>query len=171
MSYYIKCMIGGVFACGLTHTAVVPLDIVKCTMQADPKTYTGMGDAYRALVAGQGRSWMTLGWFPTLIGYSMQGFAKFGFYEIFKDVYGGLAESSMGADKAYEWRSFIYAFSSASAEFIADILLCPMESVKVRVQTSAPGTFPTGFGAAWSTISTNEGTNGFYKGLGPLWGR
>ena len=26
---------------------------------------------------------------PTLIGYSMQGFGKFGFYEIFKDVYRG----------------------------------------------------------------------------------
>ncbi len=29
----------------------------------------------------------TLGWAPTLIGYSAQGLGKFGFYEIFKDVY------------------------------------------------------------------------------------
>lgn len=27
---------------------------------------------------------------PTAVGYSMQGFGKFGFYEIFKDVYKGL---------------------------------------------------------------------------------
>ncbi len=32
-SYYIKCMIGGALACGLTHTAICPLDIVKCRMQ------------------------------------------------------------------------------------------------------------------------------------------
>lgn len=25
-----------------------------------------------------------LGWFPTLVGYSLQGLCKFGFYEIFK---------------------------------------------------------------------------------------
>ena len=30
MSYYGKCMIGGIFSCGLTHMAVCPLDIVKC---------------------------------------------------------------------------------------------------------------------------------------------
>lgn len=28
------------------------------------------------------------GWAPTLIGYSMQGIGKFGFYEMFKIVYG-----------------------------------------------------------------------------------
>ena len=32
-TYYGKCMIGGIFACGLTHAAVCPLDIVKCRMQ------------------------------------------------------------------------------------------------------------------------------------------
>lgn len=170
-NYYFKCMVGGLLACGITHTAVVPLDIVKCKLQADPTKFKGMGDAYRSLVASQGRSWMTLGWVPTFFGYSLQGVAKFGFYEIFKDVYGGLAESALGSDKAHSYRTLIYAASSASAEFIADTLLCPFESVKVRVQTSQVGTFPTQFGAAWNKIKTNEGTNGFYKGLGPLWGR
>jgi len=32
-SYYGKCMIGGIFACGLTHAFVCPLDIVKCRKQ------------------------------------------------------------------------------------------------------------------------------------------
>lgn len=27
---------------------------------------------------------LTLGWLPTLLGYSAQGLCKFGFYEIFK---------------------------------------------------------------------------------------
>ena len=31
--YYGKCMIGGILSCGLTHTAVVSLDVVKCNMQ------------------------------------------------------------------------------------------------------------------------------------------
>ena len=30
MSYYSKCMIGGILSCGITHTVMCPLDIVKC---------------------------------------------------------------------------------------------------------------------------------------------
>ena len=36
-SYYGKCMIGGIFACGITHAAVCPLDIVKCRRQVSLK--------------------------------------------------------------------------------------------------------------------------------------
>ena len=32
-TYYGKCMVGGIFACGITHAAVCPLDIVKCRRQ------------------------------------------------------------------------------------------------------------------------------------------
>ena len=46
-----------------------------------------------------------------------------------------------------------------------------MESCKVRIQTSLPGTFPTTLRAAMPKIWAEEGINGFYKSLGPLWGR
>ena len=39
---------------------------------------------------------------------------------------------------AYKWRTTLYLAASASAEFFADIALCPMEAVKVRIQTQ-PG--------------------------------
>jgi solute carrier family 25 phosphate transporter 3 len=29
-SYYLKCMGGGILSCGLTHTFIVTLDIIKC---------------------------------------------------------------------------------------------------------------------------------------------
>lgn len=61
--------------------------------------------------------------------------------------------------------------ASASAEFFADIALSPMESVKVRMQTSLPGTFPTTLREAAPKIYAAEGLNGFYKSLVPLWGR
>jgi solute carrier family 25 phosphate transporter 3 len=58
--------------------------------------------------------------------------------------------------------------ASACAEIIADLFLCPWEALKVRMQTSNFGTnFVEGFGK----IRANEGFNGFYKGLGPLWMR
>ena len=31
--YFALCGFGGVLSCGLTHTAVVPLDLVKCRIQ------------------------------------------------------------------------------------------------------------------------------------------
>ena len=33
MKYYAICGFGGILSCGLTHTAVVPLDLVKCRIQ------------------------------------------------------------------------------------------------------------------------------------------
>lgn len=33
MKYYALCGFGGILSCGLTHTAVVPLDLVKCRLQ------------------------------------------------------------------------------------------------------------------------------------------
>lgn len=171
LSYYSKCMLGGVLACGLTHTAVCPLDIVKCNMQANYTKFKSMKSSYQALVAESGYSWMKLGWLPTLIGYSLQGFAKFGFYEIFKDLYGGAVGSMFGQDKAVTFRSVIWATASASAEFFADMLLCPFEAVKVRIQTSPKGTFPATFVPGWNQIKSTEGMNGFYKGIAPLWGR
>jgi len=32
LSYYFKCMIGGAMGCGLTHTLIAPLDVVKCRL-------------------------------------------------------------------------------------------------------------------------------------------
>lgn len=54
----------------------------------------------------------------------MQGFGKFGFYEIFKDVYRKAA-----GDKAEKYEVIGFSLASASAEFIADCFLCPMEAV------------------------------------------
>lgn len=41
-------------------------------------------------------------------------------------------------ENTYLWRTSLYLAASASAEFFADIALCPMEAVKVRIQTQ-PG--------------------------------
>uniref|UniRef100_A0A1I8FC91 Phosphate carrier protein, mitochondrial n=1 Tax=Macrostomum lignano TaxID=282301 RepID=A0A1I8FC91_9PLAT len=73
---------------------------------------------------GRGRSVRGLakGWAPTLIGYSLQGLGKFGFYEVFKNVYGNM----MGEENAFLYRTSLYLAASASAEFFADMLLAPM---------------------------------------------
>jgi solute carrier family 25 phosphate transporter 3 len=59
--------------------------------------------------------------------------------------------------------------ASASAEFVADVLLCPFEAMKVRIQTSSG--VPSTLRSAAPLIYGTEGLSGFYKGLSPLWMR
>jgi solute carrier family 25 phosphate transporter 3 len=163
--YYALCGFGGILSCGITHTAVVPLDLVKCRIQVDPAKYKNIINGFKVTLAEDGMRGLGKGWAPTFFGYSAQGLCKFGFYEVFKNVYSGI----LGEEKSYLWRTSLYLAASASAEFFADIALCPMESVKVRIQTK-PGwsnTLREGFPRIWK----EEGANGFYKGIVPLWSR
>lgn len=84
-----------------------------------------------------------------------QGAFKYGGYEFFKKFYSDL----VGVDKAQEWKTSLYLVASASAELIADVALCPFESVKVRSQTTIPPDFRSTFTGLSSVIST-EGTSG-----------
>jgi len=165
--YYALCAVGGALSCGITHTAVTPLDLVKCRIQVNKEKYKSIGNGFKVTVAEGGARGLVLGWAPTAIGYTMQGICKFGFYEFFKNIYSGI----LGEENTYLYRTSLYLAASASAEFFADIALSPMECVKVRMQTSPPGTFPTTLRAAAPIIMKEEGINGFYKSLVPLWGR
>jgi len=162
--YFLKCAVGGAISCGLTHTLVVPLDLVKCRMQVDKVKYPNMPTAFKVTLADGGVKALGRGWAPTAIGYTMQGICKFGFYEVFKNLYGGM----MGEENAYLYRTSLYLAASASAEFFADIALAPMEACKVRIQTSDyAGTLRECF----PKMKTEEGMGTFYKGLVPLWMR
>lgn len=82
--YYTACAIGGILSCGLTHMGVTPLDVVKCNMQTNPVKYKSIPTGFKTVYVEQGMPGIFRGWVPTLIGYSMQGACKFGFYEYFK---------------------------------------------------------------------------------------
>lgn len=163
--YYWTCAFGGILSCGLTHTAVTPLDVVKCNMQTDPQRYKGIGQGFKLVIQESGVSGLFRGWAPTLLGYSAQGACKFGLYEYFKKTYSDMA----GEEVAKKYQTLIYLAGSASAEFFADIALCPFEAVKVKVQT-VPG-FATGLRDGFPKFIQLEGAGGLFKGLVPLWGR
>ncbi|KAK1372249.1 mitochondrial phosphate carrier protein 3, mitochondrial-like [Heracleum sosnowskyi] len=164
-AYYASCTAGGILSCGLTHTGVTPLDLVKCNMQINPEKYKNISSGFGVLLKEQGAKGLFKGWVPTLLGYSSQGACKFGFYEFFKKYYSDIA----GPEYAAKYKTLIYLAGSASAEFIADIALCPFEAVKVRVQTQ-PG-FANGLSDGFPKFVKTQGASGLYKGLVPLWGR
>jgi len=167
-TYYAKCVVGGILACGLTHLAVTPLDVVKCNIQVDPARFKSLPQGVKLIASEQGTAALFKGWFPTLVGYSAQGALKFGLNEFFKDFYSNMA----GEDNYVAYRGLIWAAASGSAEFFADIALCPFEMIKVKVQTSPAGTFPTGFGEALAKMNSNRVEYSFpFGSLVPLWSR
>ncbi|XP_059609718.1 solute carrier family 25 member 3-like isoform X2 [Phlebotomus argentipes] len=163
--YFALCGLGGIISCGLTHTMVVPLDLVKCRMQVDPVKYKGVFNGFKVTLAEDGVKGLSKGWAPTFFGYSMQGLCKFGLYEVFKVMY----SNTIGEEYSYLWRTSLYLAASASAEFFADIALSPMEAAKVRIQTM-PGYADT-LRQALPKMMKDEGMTAFYKGLVPLWMR
>jgi solute carrier family 25 phosphate transporter 3 len=137
-------------------------------MQVSPLKYTGLISGMRTILQEEGFAGLLKGWAPTALGYGAQGLFKFGLYEIFKDTY----STAAGEEKAHQYRGMIYLASSASAEFIADIALCPMEMVKVKVQTSPPNTFPTSLIPAWKEMRMRAAETRFpFGSLVPLWSR
>jgi len=163
VKYYIYCGLGGMLSCGVTHTALVPLDLIKCRLQVKPQKYLNLINGFKITIAEEGFLGLTKGWAPTLIGYSLQGLGKFGFYEIFKDLYGGI----LGEENAYLYRTTLYLLSAASAEFFADIALAPWEATKVRIQTQ--DNWASTLRQGLPKLYAEEGIWGFYKGIVPLW--
>jgi len=93
---------------------------------------------------------------------------KYGLYEIFKDGYMNLA----GEELSTQYKPAIWLAGSASAEFFADIALCPLEMAKVKIQTSQGGSFPTAFGAAMKEMSRSRAETRYpFGSLVPLWSR
>jgi solute carrier family 25 phosphate transporter 3 len=117
--------------------------------------YKGNFEAWGKIGRAEGFRGIMTGWGPTFWGYSIQGAFKYGGYEFFKKYYADL----VGPENFAKYKTFVYLAGSASAEFIADIGLCPFEAVKVRMQTTIPPFARTTFGGISHIIST-EGFGG-----------
>jgi len=162
--YYLKSALAGGICCSITHGALCPVDVVKTRIQLDPVTYNkGMIGGFRQVIAAEGVGALATGLGPTAVGYFVQGWFKFGGVEFFKTQFA----MSLGERKAWESRNQIYLASSAMAEFIADIFLCPLEATRIRM-VSDP-TMPQSLGAAAAKIIKTDGfVRGFYSGFGPI---
>lgn len=115
-----------------------------------------MFNGWSTIARAKGFSGVWEGVLPTAIGYSLQGACKFGFYEYFKHKYALWA----GPEAAHAYRTGLYLAASASAEFIADVALCPLEALKVRMQTSVAEPFATSTWQGFRRIWVHEGVSG-----------
>ncbi|EGG20723.1 mitochondrial substrate carrier family protein [Cavenderia fasciculata] len=162
MGLFFKYGVAGALGCSITHSAVVPLDVVKTRLQTNPGAYTGMFNAFSTIASKEGPMMLLQGLGPTAVGYALQGFLKFGFYELFKKKYA----EAVGPENAIQFRIPIWLAASATAETIADLALCPNEAVRIRLV--AEPSFAKTPVEALGKIVKSEGVMGLYKGLPPI---
>ena len=121
--------VSGAISCSITHCLVCPLDVVKTKIQTDA-ALKGKStlDAFRIIVKSGGKGILLQGLAATFSGYAMQGFCKFGFYELIKSkVYSVVKDE----DKIERFRLPILLASSGLAEIVASWALCPMEATRI----------------------------------------
>jgi hypothetical protein len=161
--YYVKAAAAGGICCSVTHGAVTPLDVVKTRIQLDPVKYNkGFIGGFRQVISAEGAGALLTGLGATATGYFVQGWWKFGGVEFFKV---NIAQY-VGERKAWNNRTNIYLLSSACAEFIADLFLCPLEAVRIR--SVSDKAFPQSLPAGFSHMFRTEGVTAFYAGLAPI---
>lgn len=138
-------------------------DSVKTRIQLDPQTYNkGFIGGFRQVIAKEGAGALLTGAGPTFAGYALQGWFKFGGYELFKQQ----SINLLGYETASNNRTAVYLASAACAEFFADIALCPLEATRIRL-VSDP-TYASGLVSGFSKMLKSEGIGAFYAGFGPI---
>ena len=162
-NYYLKGALSGGVCCSITHGALCPVDVVKTRIQLDPVKYTGMSQGFNTVIAEEGMGGLATGLGPTCVGYFVQGWFKFGGVEFFKINF----TKMLGEQTAWENKTSIYLLSSAIAEFIADIFLCPYEACRIRL-VSQPDFAEGMVGTATKLMAENGFVNAFYSGFVPI---
>ncbi|KAF2148394.1 mitochondrial carrier [Myriangium duriaei CBS 260.36] len=163
LALYSRFALAGAVCCSVTHGGLTPVDVVKTRIQLDPVTYNrGMIGGFRQVIQNEGAGALLTGVGPTFAGYFLQGAFKFGGYEFFKQQW----INQLGYETAANNRTAVYLASSATAEFFADIALCPLEATRIRL-VSEP-TFANGLIGGFGKILRTEGAGAFYSGFGPI---
>ena len=91
----------------------------------------------------------------TVVGYGIEGAMKFGVYEVCKPIMTKLIKGSKGA---------AYIAASVFAGAVASILLCPMESTRIR-QVTDPEYADKGLMTAFPQLVKEEGFGPMFSGI------
>ena len=195
-SYFGLCLVGG--ACSSSvRWMLTPIDLVKVNLQAHPGLWpNGVKQGLATIYNQEGLRGLYRGLTPTILAYATQSGVKYATYEYLKRTLWTEQQQQQQTVKGYQHQqplpfyksqTAVYMLSAAIAEAIADILMCPWEMLKVKIQTaptsatslptatpppSQSSTFPTRFGPAfWTMYQQRHSMNWPFGAIMPLWGR
>ena len=167
--YFCLTALSGAISCSVTHSAVVPLDVIKTALQTDASLAGPRAAVATLLHSGKGIGPFFTGLGPTAVGYWLQGAAKFGGYELIKrSAFSALQDcGDRGEEIARKLKLPIMLASAAAAEVVASAALCPLEVVKLRMQTSS-ALADLGMRKALFHVAGLEGFGVLYRGFVPI---
>jgi hypothetical protein len=115
-----------------------------------------MASATLDIIKTEGPSTLLSGLGPTVVGYGIEGAMKFGIYEVCKPIFKDLLGESRKA------LAFILASMVAGA--VAALLLCPMESLRIR-QVTDSSYAETGLLTGLPKLIGEEGLGSLFGGV------
>ena len=115
----------------------------------------GMLSATLSIIKDDGPTVLLGGLGSTVVGYGIEGAMKFGVYEVCKPIMTKLIKGSKGA---------AYIAASVFAGAVASILLCPMESTRIR-QVTDPEYADKGLMTAFPQLVKEEGFGPMFSGI------
>ena len=119
--------LSGGIAGALSHTALVPVDVVKTRQQNQPDVYSGgLLESGAKLVRADGPGALLAGSGPTLVGYFLHAGLKYGLYEAFKP------EAVAALAPLHAPALAVLLSAALAAELLASCALCPLEAVRIR---------------------------------------
>ena len=128
-----KIFLAGGLCSATAHTALVPIDVVKTRMQAEPTVYQdGPIDCAQQLIKKEGIAAFAQGAGATAVGYALAGSLSFGLLEVFSRV----STSIAGPGNALFFSTPLLALSSVGATALCATAVCPFEAVRILSVTT-----------------------------------
>lgn len=160
--------LSGALGCSITHSIVIPFDVVKTRLQTDPDQYSNIIDGTLTIAKEEGVDGFLLGSQATIAGYFWYGLSVYPAYAFFKYWFEHFAFSPAIAAANADGIAF---GAGVIAAIIASIGLTPIEACRIRT-VSEPELFrPLGLTGTAQYIAREDSVLGWrtlYAGLSSL---
>jgi solute carrier family 25 phosphate transporter 3 len=150
--------VSGAAGCALTHSLVIPLDVLKTKAQADPDGYSNLVQGANKILDEEGFAGLVTGAQATLAGYFWYGLSVYPSYSFFKRCFSG-------SPWAVAHYCDVALIAGALASVIASLGLTPLEAARIRV-VADPAKYKS-LGLV-GTLKVIAGEDALYAGLPSL---